>query len=163
MSHFFGIEALPWLLPHPQRHPHWSPSSRWQEVIGSCRWAKTLLLALRLISFRCVIDPHHPSHRIHHCTFLLERVFLSSVRIQNRLSRKPIFLMRLLYRPKQMKNPIHLPWNYRYPNRLLGALWGWMPRYLAPLRYTFNWVIWLFVYQRRFMRSFRFWSSLFLK
>ena len=55
MSHFFAIKALPWLLPHQQRHPHWSNSSRWQEVIGSCRWAKTLLLARRLISFRCVI------------------------------------------------------------------------------------------------------------
>ena len=55
MSHFFAIKALPWLLPHLQRHPHWSNSSRWQEVIGSCRWAKTLLLARRLISFRCVI------------------------------------------------------------------------------------------------------------
>ena len=41
-----------------------------------------------------------PSHRIHHCTFILARVFLSNARIQNRLSRKPIFLMRLLCRPK---------------------------------------------------------------
>ena len=33
----------------------------------------------------------------------------------------------------------------------------------APLRYIFIWVIWLFVYQRLFIRSFRFWSGLFLK
>ena len=70
------------------------------------------------------------------------------------LSRKPIFLVRLLCRPKQMKNPIHLPWNYRYPNRLLGALWGWMPRHLAQLWYIFIWVIWLFVYQRPFYAKF---------
>ena len=60
------------------------------------------------------------SHRIHHCTFLLARVFFSSVRIQNRLSRKPIFLMRLPCRPKHMKQITRGP--LRMDAQVLGSI-----------------------------------------
>ena len=91
--------------------------------MGSCRWAKTLLLARRLISFRCVIDPYHPlpSH---------SPLYPFSWRACSSLARvykivyfaNPYFLCACYAGQNKWKNPIHLPWSNRYPNRLLGAL-----------------------------------------
>ena len=163
MSHFFAIEALPWLLPHLQRHPHWSPSSRWQEVMGSCRWAKTLFLARRLISFRCVIDPHHllPSHsplylspgarvplqRAYTKSFISQTHISYALAMQAKTNEKSNTFTVKLPLPKQItRGPL------RMDAQVLGSFMVYI--YLSDR---------LSVYQRLFMQSFWFWSSLFLK
>ena len=109
MSHFFAIEALPWLLPHLQRHPHWSPSSRWQEVSKdsvACSQANLLQVCYWSsppppIAFTIVPFSWRACSSL---TRVYKIVYLAN----------PYFFIRLLCRTKQMKNPIHLPWNYRY-------------------------------------------------